>query len=278
MPLNVKSIIMFVSITGPGKILVSSTDREEEMNEINDDDIKSLIHSRRWYHKFEISPGIFSPGKNEVNPRAALDSYQLPEDIRGKRALDIGAWDGPYSFELERRGAITTALDIQDPDRTGFNIGKKIKKSKVNYIRSSIYDIPAEYYDQFNIVLFLGVFYHLKNPLLAFQKIWRLLKKDGTIYFEGAILDYASQIDAFWHDKTKLLKVLSKLAVCYFSCNEYNQDISNWNIPTQICLKDWLRATGFCDISITGINTGISRISGYAKKNPDFAEFEHGLM
>jgi tRNA (mo5U34)-methyltransferase len=68
-----------------------------------------------------------------------LDYYGIPEDLTGKSALDIGAWDGLYSFELERRRASVVALDIQDPERTGFNIARKIKNSSVKYLKCSVY-------------------------------------------------------------------------------------------------------------------------------------------
>jgi 2-polyprenyl-3-methyl-5-hydroxy-6-metoxy-1,4-benzoquinol methylase len=54
--------------------------------------------------------------------------------------LDIGAWDGPFTFELERRGAQVTALDIQDPDVTVFNAVKEIKNSSATYVCGSVYD------------------------------------------------------------------------------------------------------------------------------------------
>jgi len=84
------------------------------------EEIESLIRSRSWLHGFEIAPGITSPGRVRVDAASALDYYGVPGNLSGRRALDIGARDGPYSFELERRGAEVTALDIRDPDQTGF--------------------------------------------------------------------------------------------------------------------------------------------------------------
>ena len=75
-----------------------------------------------------------------MNPKLYLDELGISQDLSGLRTLDIGAFDGPFTFELERRGAHVTALDIQDPDITVFNAVKAIKHSSANYVRGSIYD------------------------------------------------------------------------------------------------------------------------------------------
>ena len=110
----------------------------------------------------------------------------IPEDLRGLRALDIGAFDGAFTFKLERRGAQVTALDIQDPDITVFNAVKENRSSSASYVRGSIYDAIAETLGVYDVVLFAGVYYHLKNPVLALQRIRRLLMDGGALYIEGA--------------------------------------------------------------------------------------------
>ena len=102
-----------------------------------------------------------------MKPRETLNIYGVPGNLAGQEVLDIGAWDGPYTFEFERRGAKVTALDIQNPDRTGFNVSKKILKSNAMYICASVYELPHEFKNKFDIVFYSGVYYHLKNPLLA---------------------------------------------------------------------------------------------------------------
>lgn len=242
-------------------------------------DILKVINQKKWFHKYEIIPGIFTPGIFEVHPRQNLDLYGIPVNLSGKKVLDIGAWDGAYTFEFESRGAVVTALDIQDPDRTGFNVSKKIKKSRVEYICASVYDLVPELNNKFDIVFFKGVYYHLKNPLLAFQKIWDVLKHDGVIYFGGAILDFANHFDQYWKKKTKVLSKCSNLPVVYFVKNSYGEfnDPSCWFIPTKLCLIDWLKATGFTKIKIQVIKK-TSRAFGCAIKDVNFKDFEHGKM
>src|SRR5947207_225213 len=119
--------------------------------------------NRTCYHKYEIEPGLFTPGNHlEIEPKRCLDELGVPRDLSGLRALDIGTWDGPYTFELERRGAQVTALDIQDPDITVFNAVKQIKNSSAMYIRGGIYDAHPETLGTYDLILFVGVYYHLK--------------------------------------------------------------------------------------------------------------------
>jgi tRNA (mo5U34)-methyltransferase len=122
------------------------------------------LAGRSCYHKYEVEPGLFTPGQFlDLEPKLCLDELGVPQGLSGLRALDIGAWDGPFTFELERRGAQVTALDIQDPDITVFNAVKEIKNSSATYVRGSVYDALPENIGVYDVVLFAGVYYHLKK-------------------------------------------------------------------------------------------------------------------
>ena len=243
------------------------------------EEVMKLIRSRSWFHGFEIVPGVVSPGRVKVEAKSALDYYGVPGSLSGKRALDIGARDGAYSFELERRGAEVLALDIQDPDLSGFNVAKSIKGSSVQYVRGDVYDMRRETLGEFSVVLFLGVYYHLRNPLLALNRIWHVMKDDGTLYFEGAVLDYANNIDRRWREKPALLEQIAALPIALFSSGEYASDISNWFIPTQACLLEWLSGTGFKNVAmIDPPNVHSSRAAGSAVKDPTYSQPDHNLL
>ncbi len=74
--------------------------------------LQRLVDERRWYHTLELAPGITTPGFFDHRPM--VDRYELPESLAGKRALDVGTFDGFWAFELERRGADVVALDVDD--------------------------------------------------------------------------------------------------------------------------------------------------------------------
>lgn len=218
----------------------------------------SLVH-RTCYHKYEVEPGLFTPGQNfEMEPKRCLDELGVPADLKGLRALDIGAWDGPFTFELERRGAQVTALDIQDPDVTVFNAVKAIKQSPATYVRSSIYDADPQVLGKFDVVLFVGVYYHLKNPVVALQIIRELLVDNGSLFIEGgATTDYLAEqvVKALGLPKGSLASVaeaLDRLPLSYFDTEQrIYSDWSNWWFPTTRCLEAMLIDSGFRSVDLS---------------------------
>lgn len=246
---------------------------------MKDAGISELLHSRPWFHSFEILPGVFTPGRVKIDAKLALDLVGVPAHLSGKLVLDVGALDGAYSFEMERRGASVFALDIQDPDRTGFNVAKGVLNSSVKYVKGTVYDLAHLVPGPFDAILFFGVYYHLKKPLQALEQIWKVLEPSGRLYFEGAILDYADHVDSFWKPRARSLKELRSLPVAYFTSGDYAADRSNWFIPTQACLAQWLEATGFRDVEMaTPLDELNSRTAGSAVKDPAFQPYEHGLV
>lgn len=168
----------------------------EGAKQIKKEEILKKIEKVYWYHKFEVLPGIITPGRFHVNAKEVFDIYGIPKTLHGLKALDIGTWDGPYAFELENRGASVTAFDIQDPNCTGFNIAKEIRRSNVRYIQASVYNLSEVLREKFDIICFFGVYYHLKYPLLAFEQIHAVLSDDGLLLIEGECLrNYVETLD-----------------------------------------------------------------------------------
>ena len=210
--------------------------------------IRQKVNEVRWYQTFEIVPGVFTPGMLRTNAKESFDYFGIPPDLRGKQVLEIGTWDGPIAFEAEARGATVTALDIQDPSRTGFNVAKEILKSNVTYIQGSVYDAakllgPGKTFDY---IFFLGVFYHLKHPILAFEELSKLLNDDGALVFEGECLRFYCEDEAGVRMDDECIRKLasSNVPVTLFYANKYKGDDSNWFIPNYVCLKGWMEAAG----------------------------------
>jgi tRNA (mo5U34)-methyltransferase len=118
--------------------------------------------------------------------------YGLPDDMAGMRALDVGTWDGFWAFEMERRGAEVVALDLDDereldwpprrrptefsaaPRGEGFRLAHSILDSKVERVVKSIYDTSPEELGTFDVVLCGSVLIHLRDQLLACERIANL--------------------------------------------------------------------------------------------------------
>jgi SAM-dependent methyltransferase len=256
--------------------------------------IHPKLAGRSCYHGYEVEPGLFTPGAHfEIEPKSCLDEIGVAQDLSGLRALDIGAWDGPYTFELERRGAQVTALDIQDPDVTVFNAVKEIKNSSATYVRGGIYDAHPETLGTYDLVLFVGVYYHLKNPVLALQRIRRLLKDGGVLFIEGAsVTDYlAEHLNSLLGlPKSSLRKTAEILDRLPLSSFDYEHKIydhwSNWWFPTTRCLEAMMLDSGFRGVDLelkkgAFNNYSHRRLLGRAeadpaKRDPGEQRHEHG--
>lgn len=132
-----------------------------------------------WHQRWEIFPGVFVPGRNPVDFVCA--AAQLPLDLTGKRVLDVGAWNGCFSFECERRGAAEViAFSLEDPTQWGFDRLHRLLDSRVRYQRGSVYTLTPADLGLFDIILFFGVLYHLRYPLLAIDRLRGVCRCDPS--------------------------------------------------------------------------------------------------
>jgi tRNA (mo5U34)-methyltransferase len=142
----------------------------------------------RWYHRMELAPGVVTPGVHD--PRAVLqelDALGLPPSAGGLRALDVGCRDGFFAFELERRGAAVVGLDYAEPTVTGFSIAAAALGSRVEYRIDNVYDLSPQRHGLFDLILFLGVLYHLRNPVLALDRVRAVARPDAIVFVETQI-------------------------------------------------------------------------------------------
>ncbi len=126
-----------------------------------------------WWHQIELPGGYVTPGPDRSAEKLA--SLRLP-DLTGKTVLDVGAFDGYFSFAAERQGASrVVALDTcmwQRPGgKDGFEYARRALDSNVESVEVEVLDISPETVGRFDVVLFLGVLYHMRHPLLALERI-----------------------------------------------------------------------------------------------------------
>jgi len=138
-----------------------------------------------WYHRIELAPGVITPGCDDSPGKCAiLDRLGFPADCTGLRVLDVGTADGFFAFEAERRGADVTALDIRPPEQNGFAIAARALGSRVAYQQRCVYDVRPERDGRFDVVLFLGVLYHLRHPLLALDRMRQVVTDGGRMLID----------------------------------------------------------------------------------------------
>jgi len=205
------------------------------------------IRSRQWYHSIEIEPGFVTPGAHPLGElRQVLEYVKLPASLDGLSVLDIGAWDGFFSFEAERRDAKrVVAYDLTPEDYFGFATAKELLGSKVEYIQGSVYELTRKVVGTFDVVLFVGVLYHLRYPLLALDRIHDVC--DGYVLLETHCLDNCVLLDG--GQTTTLQSIdprLSRIPLYrFYPANELNGDYSNWFSPNRRAIEEGLRTAGF---------------------------------
>jgi tRNA (mo5U34)-methyltransferase len=212
-----------------------------------------------WYHSYEIKPGVVTPGVCPYKP--SLLGHPLVADLTGKKALDIGAWDGPYTLEMTRRGAQVTGFDIQPPSHSGFNVMRRVCNLDAGHICANVYNLNPAEHGTYDLVTFFGVYYHLRDPLLALSNINRVLKPGGLVLVEGAILEGAPKVDVFWADRADLIEQMRDIPMGYYVKGEYEGEWSNWWVPNLTCLRHWLESSGFEVLEASVVEKGTR---GYA--------------
>ena len=176
----------------------------------SDDEVQKMFDSvDGWYHHFKIGNVETTNTRTTMNYQMWI-SQIIPTDLNGMKILDIGANDGFYSFLCESRGAKRIlAIDRNQPELTDtylkgenvcqydtilknkrqeerFQVLKKILNSKVDYKIMNVYDLDS-INETFDTALFFGVYYHLENPVLAFQKIFP--KINDSLFLSGHIIE-----------------------------------------------------------------------------------------
>jgi tRNA (mo5U34)-methyltransferase len=182
-----------------------------------------------WHHTMSLGDGVITPGGGGDTSHG-LRRIALPEDLTGKTVLDIGAWDGFYSFECERRGAARIlATDhfvwrqLRPDGKTGFELARRALGSHVEDMEIDVFDISPETVGMFDIVLFLGVLYHLRDPFGGLAHAASVTRELLIVETHVDLLD------------------LDRPAIAFYPGAELAGDATNWcgpNVPAVVGMLD----------------------------------------
>ena len=206
-------------------------------NSISESQLRKQVKDKKnWYHSINFGNNIVSQGQlTPATQQQFLNAVNLPS-LQRKTVLDIGAWDGFYSFEAERRGAQVTALDSWcwngkgRGDKKGFNLAHKWFKSDIKTIELEVIDICPEKTNRHDIVFFFGVLYHMRHPL----------EKAASVANELIIVETA--ID---------LKTIPKPAAAFYPTDELAGDKTNWWGLNPPAVLGMLKALGLKNAKMT---------------------------
>ena len=197
-------------------------------------EIAHAVEQVTWWHRIDLGQGIITPGVDD-SP-AKLRGLQMPASLQGLSVLDIGAWDGFFSFEAERRGAArVVAADLYSWEyprfnRAGFQLAKKVLQSNVEEIDLDVMEMNTSNPGVFDVVLFMGVLYHMRHPLLALERVFEITRQ---------LLILETHVTWFHLDKP---------AMVFYPHAELNGDPTNWWGPNPPAVRDMLLDVGFKNV------------------------------
>lgn len=192
------------------------------------------VDAFRWHHQIDFGNGVMSKGNTKKDVLQAQANAYFKPGIKGKSVIDIGCWDGFNSFEAERLGA-SRVLAVDHfawseecwGDRGAFALAKRGLNSSVDVRDISLEDTSVEAVGQFDIVLFLGVLYHLRNPLADLLRVSKIAKEMIVVETHLDALDYP------------------RPAMVFYPTTELANDHTNWWGPNPDCVTAMLKDSGF---------------------------------
>src|SRR5436190_6903529 len=186
-------------------------------------DFSRELAEKGWYHSFELPDGTSIEGYNKIGwLHIRYDRFPIPADLTGRRVLDIGAWDGWFSFEAERHGAAVTSIDcVEVPN---FLEIRRRLSSRVDYRIYDFYELPEAGLGSFDFVFCLGILYHLKHPLLALEIVCALTT--DTAIVESFVIDADN-----WQQHKNDVPVME-----FYETDELGNQLDNWIGPSVTCL------------------------------------------
>ena len=206
-----------------------------------------------WFHNIDLdgvstAPEHFLGDYPAIKWKAFADA--IPRDLRGRTVLDIGCNGGFYSLEMKRRGADRVlGVDFDDAYLAQARFAAEVAGLDIEFRHLSVYDVAA-LGERFDIVLFMGVLYHLRHPLLALDLVREHVVGDLMVFqsmqrgsAEAAALEPNYP---FWDEALFDRPEFPKL---HFIEHRYADDPTNWWVPNRACVEGMLRSAGF---EITG--------------------------
>lgn len=211
---------------------------------------KILVESyNSWWHSIDFGDGIISNGEKGGGPHIHQKEINwFPKDFFiNKRVLDVGAWDGYYSFYAEKQGAseviavdkfVWTGQAGINRSKRGFDIAHKLLNSKVIAYVMDVEEMHPDILGTFDSIIYAGVFYHLKNPYQSLEILDKLLNVGGRIMLETNMCNIGNPVPLLqFHPK-----------------NSLNNDSTNYWSPNGACLKFMFEEIG--NYTIESLNEG----------------------
>jgi tRNA (mo5U34)-methyltransferase len=210
---------------------------------------ENVLKLGKWFHNIDLNGVKTAPDHflgDYPNFKYQNFAKALPEDLSGKTVLDVGCNAGFYSIEMKKRGAErVVGIDSDEKYLAQARFAAEILGFDIEFRNMSVYEV-AELGEKFDVVIFMGVFYHLRHPLLALDLLYDNVVGDilifqsmqrGSNVVEPLKPDYPfTETDIF---------LSPDFPQMYFIEHRYSQDPTNWWIPNRAGTEAMLRSAGF---------------------------------
>lgn len=211
------------------------------------EDLREEVSRIRWFHSIDLGNGIVTPGIDRSARR--LRGLHLPAELSGKSVLDVGTFDGFYAFEAERRGAqrvvATDTAVWRNPGigKAGFELAQRVLRSKVEDREIDVLELSPDRVGSFDLVLFLGVLYHMRDPLAALERVASVTKQQ---------LIMETHVDMLGGRRP---------AAAFYPGEELKGDASNWWGPNLQAAIGMLYSVGFGRVEVVSVTPVPARIA-----------------
>ncbi|MEI6351945.1 MAG: TIGR04290 family methyltransferase [Verrucomicrobiota bacterium] len=203
----------------------------------------------QWFHNLNLR-GVQTAPDHFLGDYPSVKwqrfAQAIPGDLRGKTVLDIGCNAGFYSIEMKRRGAArVVGIDSDEEYLAQARFAAEVLGEEIEFRRLSVYDV-GELREKFDLVLMMGVLYHLRYPLLALDRIREHAARDLLVFQSlqrgsPEVMPVEENYD-FW--ETEIFE-RPEFPRAYFIEHSYAGDPTNWWIPNRACVEAMLRSAGF---------------------------------
>lgn len=203
------------------------------MNVETDRDLRQQVDALRWFHQIDFGDGVRSPGWIKASKIRRMAKLIFDRSMAGKSVLDIGCWDGAYSIEAVRRGAgrvlATDNYVWHDGwgDRRALELVRSRLAPQMEVLDAPVESLTVDRVGRFDVVLFCGVFYHLRHPFAALEQV-------ATLASEVLVVE--SRIVAPFSRRPFMR---------FYPGRELDGDPTNWWAPNRACMEAMLRDLGF---------------------------------
>ena len=202
-----------------------------------------------WFHNMDLG-GVWTAPDHFLGDYPAVKfrsfAHVLPDDLTGKTVLDIGCNGGFYAIEMKRRGAARVlGIDFDEDYLAQARFAAAAVGQEIEFARLSVYDVGA-LGERFDLVVFMGVLYHLRHPLLALDLIHEHVARDLLLFQSmqrgSAEIDEVPENADFFDEAMFEKPGYPKM---HFIEHRYADDPTNWWAPNAACSAALLRSAGF---------------------------------